>query len=238
MISPLPSYLSLRYESEIEENYISGLVYQYEMARDTGSYHLALFAYHLLFMSYAYQTIHKIKKWMPDRFYDALIQSPADKRKEYFEANSPWIFAKIPERSIFEFFNLLQTCGMEVKKCKNAVDFRNDGFGHATGILISEDEFERRIEEYDEMAGKIHGLTQKELCKIFEEYISSIESDDEITKDELELNLILPNRLSDHDLERLAVECLIKTTPRKNKISKIIQEDFKIFVEIIENKLK
>jgi len=235
MVTPLPSYLSLRYESEVEKEYISGLIDQFEMARSVGSFHLALFAYHLLFMSFAYQIIHKIKKWMPDRFYDALIQSPAIKRKEYFEANSPWVFAEIRESSIFEFFNLLRTCDGEIGKCKSAVKQRNNGFGHATGVLVSEDEFERRINEYDKIAGEIHKLTQKELSRIFGEYISAIESDEEITKDDLELNLILPNRLSDQDLENLAAECMIKVTPQKEKISKILQNDFRIYVEIIEN---
>lgn len=233
MISPLPSYLSLRYESEVEKEYITGLVDQFEMARSVESFHLALFAYHLLFMSYAYQVIHKIKKWMPDRFYDALTQSPANKRKEYFEAGSPWVFAEIPESSIFEFLNLLRLCHDEVGKCKSAVKQRNNGFGHATGVLVSEEEFERRIAEYDKIAGEIHKLTQKELSKIFGEYLANIESEEELTKDDLELNLILPHRLSDQDLENMAAECLIKTTPQKEKMSKILQDDFGIFVEIV-----
>lgn len=234
MISSLPSYLSLRYESEVEKEYITGLVYQFEMARDMGSYHLALFAYHLLFMSYAYQVIHKIKKWMPDRFYDALIQSSAEKKKEYFEAKSPWVFSEIRESSIFEFMNLLQVCEVEVKKCKNVVKQRNNGFGHATGVLVSEEEFERKVEEYDQIALEIHKLTHTELAKIFDHYMANIESDEEITKDNLELNLIIPNRLSDQDLEKLAAECIIRATPQKEKISKIIQDGFGVFVEIVE----
>lgn len=232
MISPLPSYLSLRYESEVEENYIFGLVSQFEMARDMESYHLALFAYHLLFMSYVYQTIHKIKLWMPERFNDAHIQSPTDKRIEYLGSGSPWVFSEIRESSIFEFMNLLQVCSGEVKKCKNIIKQRNNGFGHATGVLVSEEEFERKIEEYDQIAQEIHELTRSELAKRFDEYVANIEQDLEITKDDLELSLIIPNRLNEKDLECLSAECLIDSNMQKEKIIKIIQEDFNIYMEL------
>ncbi|MFZ2975419.1 MAG: hypothetical protein WA055_02180 [Candidatus Moraniibacteriota bacterium] len=234
MISPLPSYFSLRYESEVEKEYIVGLVGQFENAKITDSYHLALFAYHLLFMSFVYQTVHKIKKWMPDRFCDALIQSSAEKKKEYFEARSPWVFSEIRESSVFEFLNLLQICNGEVKKCKNIIKQRNKGFGHATGVLVSEEEFERKVNEYDQIAQEIHKLTHAELAKIFDEYIADIDQNEEVIKDDIELNLIIPNRLSDQDLEKLAAECLIKPTLQKEKISKIIQDDFGVFVEIIK----
>lgn len=231
-MATLPSYLSLRYESEVEENYISGLVYQFEMARDVGSYHMALFAYHLLFMSYVYQIIHKIKLWMPERFNDAHTQSPIDKRIKYLESGSPWVFSEIRESSIFEFMNLLHVCGGEVKKCKNIIKQRNNGFGHATGVLVSEEEFEKKIEEYDQIAEQLHALTHAELAIIFDEYILNVDKDEEITKDNLELDLIIPNRLSERDLECLSAECLNEITVQKEKIIKIIQEDFNIYMEV------
>lgn len=231
---PLPSYLSLRYESEVEKEYISGLVYQFEMARDIGSYHLALFAYHLLFMVFIYQTILKCRIWKINEFSLALTFFSADKRKEYAETNSVYTFSEIPERSIFEFLNLFQSCEETVSKCKkNIIDYRNNNLGHANLFLVSEEEFNKKTEEYDQISGEIHDLTQKELSKIFSEYISSIEPDEETTKDDLELNLIIPNRLSDQDLEKLAIECKIKPTLQKEKISKIIQDDFGVYVEIV-----
>ena len=49
---PLASYISLR-KSEEEQNYIRGLFDQFESATVMGAYHLALFAYHLLFICFS-----------------------------------------------------------------------------------------------------------------------------------------------------------------------------------------
>ncbi len=232
MNSPLPSYLSLRYESEEEQKYITGLVDQFEYAKMTKSYHLALFACHLLFMSFVYQTIFKTKKWMPERFKDALIQSPADSRKKHHESTSPWSFSVFPERSVFELLNLLRACEKEVSKCKKIIQYRNDGFGHATGILISEEEFEKKIEEYEQVALDIHRLTHDELDRIFYEYFDSIDPTLIQTKDDIEINLIGPSRLSDKDMECFAFECLTSPDLKKKQISKILEDDFGINVSI------
>ena len=64
-LQDINAYLSIKNESEEERRYLTGLYSQYITATESGSYHLALFAYHLLFMSYVYQTIYKIKEWCP-----------------------------------------------------------------------------------------------------------------------------------------------------------------------------
>lgn len=232
MYSPLSSYISLRNESGEEQKYITGLIDQFETAKLSESYHLALFAYHLLFMTFIYQTIFKIKIWMPERFSNALIQSPADKRKMHLESLSVWSFSEFPESSVFELLNTLQNCEKEVSKCKRIIKYRNQGFGHATGVLVSVEEFESKIEEYDQIALEIHQLTRSELARLFDEYFESMDPELEQTKDDIEISLIGPNRMSDKDLECLALECLIATDSKKNKVSKILQEDFGIYVEL------
>jgi len=235
MDSLLSSYLSLRYESEEEQKYITGLVDQFETAKTSGSYHLALFAYHLLFMAFIYQIVFKIKTWMPDRFSDALIQSPAEKRNQYIEATSAYAFVEIPERAVFELLNLLKECETVVSKCKKQiVDYRNNNLGHANLFIVSEEEFENKVREYDQVAAEIHRLTHGELAKIFVAYFTSLDPELEQTKDDIEISLIGPNRLSDKDLESLAVECLISTDLKKKQVSKILQDDFGIYVEVVE----
>lgn len=230
----LPSYLSLRYESEVERDYIAGLIYQFEMSRDMGAYHLALFAYHLLFICFFYQTFYKLKIWMPEKHHLALVSFGPDRRKKFRDAMSPTDYAhnENKESSFFEFLNIFCDCENVVGRCKSLVKFRNTRLGHVNYLLVSEESFWKKITEYDEVAKEVQKLTHMELDKIFSEYITKIDPTLEITKDDIETDLIIPNKLSDQDLEKLAVECLIKTTAQKEKISKIIQDDFGVFVEI------
>ena len=226
----LSSYLSLRQDGE----YIIGLNSQFEMARAVESYHLALFAYHLLFMTFIYQTLHKVKIWMPERFSDALIQSPAEKRKKHKDNSSIWTFSEFQESSVFELLNLLRVCEDEVSRCKKIIKFRNQGFGHATGVLVSAEEFENKVDEYDQMASEIHQLTHNDLDRIFNAYFKSIDPALELTKDDIEIDLIIPNRLSDRDLESLASECLVAPDSRKRLVMKILQDGFGVYVEEVK----
>lgn len=236
MYSPLPSYLSLRYDSEDEQKYIAGLIDQFEMAKTTGSYHLALFAYHLLFICYFYQTLHKLKIWMPDTHHIAMVSFDGERRKKFREALNPTDYAhnENKERSFFEFLNIFCDCSDVVTKCKKLVDYRNIRLGHVNYLLVSEEAFGKQVEEYDQVALEIHQLTHSELAKIFDEYFDSIDPTLEQTKDDIEINLIGPNRLSDKDLESLASECLITTDFKKKQVSRILQDGFGIYVELVK----
>lgn len=232
MESLLFSYLSLQHESKEEQKYILGLISQFESAKNSNSYHLALFAYHLIFMVFVYQTIYKAKLWKLEQFTLAFITSPTDKRKQYVEASSVYAFSEIPERTIFNLLNLFGECELVVSKCKKQiVDYRNDNLGHANLYIVSEEEFENKVEEYDQIASEIHQLTHIELAKIFDEYFQSADPTLELTRDDIEIDLIIPHRLSDKDLESLASECLAAADPKKEYVSKILRNDFGIYLE-------
>ena len=229
----LPSYLSLRYESEDEQKYIVGLINQFQVAQENESYHLALFAYHLIFMIFVYQTIYKAKLWKSEQFSFAFTTSPADKRKQYKEAVSVYAFSDISERTVFELLNLFKECELTVSKCKKQIiDYRNNNLGHATPYIVSEEEFEKKIEEYDQVALEIHQLIHDELVRVLAEYFESMDQEVEQTKDDVEIGLIVPNRLSDKDLELFASECSVIPNFKKKQISKILQDDFGIHLEL------
>lgn len=230
-MSSLPLYLSLRYESEDEQKYIVGLVGQFQNAQENGSYHLALFAYHLVFMIFIYQTIYKVKLWKPEQFSLTFITSPPDKRKQYIEAITVYAFVEIPERTIFTLLSLFQECDDTISKSKKIIDYRNNNLGHATPYIVSEEEFEKKIEEYDQIASEIHQLTHSELYKIFDKYFETIDTETIQTKDDVEINLIVPNRLSDKDLESFASECIRAHDLKKGQTSIILQDDFGVSLE-------
>ena len=114
------------------------------------------------------------------------------------------------------------------------MDYRNHRLGHVNYLLVSEESYEERVGEYDKVVAEIQRLTHTELDRIFNEYIIGIDSALEITKDEIETNLIVPNGLSDKDLECLATECLIKSGLVYDQIKSILEDDFGIYVRLAD----
>ena len=233
MDSPLSSYFSLQYDNEEEQKYISGLFEQFEVAKISESYHLALFAYHLLFICYFYQTLHKLKIWMPEQHRVSMVSFDRERREKFRRATNPTDYAHNSnhERSFFEFLNVFCDCGEVVAECKDLVDYRNNRLGHVNYLLVSKESFEEQIKKYDLLAYKIHKLTHENLAIIFDNYFKSLDPQIQQTKDDLEINLVSPNKLSDKDLECLAAECIVNTNPEKAQLSKILQEDFNVYVE-------
>lgn len=222
-------YLSIKNESEEEQMYISGLFTQFIAAEESSSYHLALFAYHLLFMSFVYQTIYKIKEWYPKKFKLALITSPKQERNKYLEAKSCWIFSKIKERTIFGLIHILGDNDELVERCKKKIiDYRNERLGHANPIMVGEIEFNQKIKEYNEIASEIQKMTHKKLDLLFRDFVNIFNEKDEITKDDLELGLIINNRISEKDLECLGAECVIKNSRIHRKIRTVLSQDYGI----------
>jgi hypothetical protein len=230
----LVSYLSVRYESAEEQKYLQGLVSQYLSAIETESYHMALFAYHLLFMSFIYQTIHKIKIWLPDQFRLALITFPAKERDEYLSSTSPWAYSKIRERTIFGLLHLLEDCGDLIADCKeNIVDYRNDHLGHANPIIVDEEEFYKKVAEYDTLSEKIQKLTHAQLNRIFSEFVMILDPADELTQNDIELNLVVPNRCSDKDLECFSADCHVGRQPVHQKVIEVLRDSFGVEVTLV-----
>ncbi len=228
------AYLSVKNESEEEQKYLSGLYTQYINATESESYHLALFAYHLLFMSFVYQTMYKIKEWYPEKFKLALITSSKQERDEYLETKSCWIFSKIRERTIFSLIHILADNDGLVESCKKKiVDYRNEKLGHANPIMVGEFEFNQKIKEYNEIACDIQQMAHEKLGALFQEFTELFEETDKITKDDLELNLIINNRLSEKDLECLGAECTIQNTIIHNKIKDVLIKDYGIEITVI-----
>lgn len=224
----LANYLSIRYKNEEEERYIAGLLQQFFQARDSGAYHLALFAYHLLFICFFYQTFYKIKILLPEKHHLAVVSFDLDRRKKFRESKDPTDYAhtKNHERSIFEFLNIFSDCEVLVRRCKELIDYRNQRLGHVNYLLVSYEAFEKQVVEYDDVVSEIHALTHPELSRLFDEYIKSIDPFLQLTKDEIETDLVVSNNLSNKDLEYFYES--IKLQPSHKTISDILINDFGI----------
>ena len=214
----LPGYLSLKYSSQIEQNYIVELQQDFFNQVESGSYRSALITYHLLFMCYVNQVLYKTKLWKPEDFKTSLIHLGGDLAQKLELASDPTTFSHkdLKERSSINFLSLYENSTEVIKKAKTIVDFRNQNLGHATYTKIDEDQFHSKISEYNEVVALIANLYQKALLKELDNFVidksveikgyvengEGIEDDliEDISMDDIELAFTAPNYLSYQDV--------------------------------------
>lgn len=214
----LPGYLSLKYNSQIEQDYIVELQQDFFNQVESGSYRSALITYHLLFMCYINQVLYKTKLWKTEDFKTSLIHLGGDLVQKLETANSPTAFSHkdLKERSSLNFLSLYESSTEVIKKAKTIVDFRNQNLGHATYTKIDEDQFYSKISEYNEVVTLIANLYQKALLKELDSFVANTSAEikeyvengedsednliENISMDEIELAFTAPNYLSYQDV--------------------------------------
>lgn len=214
----LPGYLSLKYNSQIEQDYVIELQEDFFSQIQSNSYRSALITYHLLFMCYINQVLYKTKLWKTEDFKTSLIHLGGDLVQKLDTANSPTAFSHkdLKERSSINFLSLYENSIEVIKKAKAIVDFRNQNLGHATYTRIDEDQFYSKINEYNEVVILTANLYEKAFLKELDsfvanksaeikEYVENGEGSEEdlienISMDEVELAFTAPNYLSYQDI--------------------------------------
>lgn len=238
----LPGYLSLKYNSQIEQDYIVELQQDFFNQVESGSYRSALITYHLLFMCYINQILYKTKLWKTEDFKTSLIHLGEDLVQKLETANSPTAFSHkdLKERSSINFLSLYESSTEVIKKSKTIVDFRNQNLGHATYTKIDEDQFYSKISEYNEVVTLIVNLYEQTLLREFDsfvanksaeikEYVENGEDSEDnlienISMDEIELAFTAPNYLSYQDMFSLCTlmsDEVINNLENKNYYLKI-----------------
>lgn len=214
----LPGYLSLKYNSQIEQDYVIELQEDFFSQVQSNSYRSALITYHLLFMCYVNQVLYKTKLWKAEDFKTSLIHLGGDLVQKLDTANSPTAFSHkdLKERSSINFLSLYENSIEVIKKAKAIVDFRNQNLGHATYTRIDEDQFYSKISEYNEVVTLIANLYERTLLKELDSFVTNksveikeyvengegLEDDliENISMDEIELAFTAPNYLSYQDI--------------------------------------
>lgn len=224
----IPRFFSIRNDAQGEEQYITGLIQQFLHARDQKAFHLGLFAYHLLFICYFYQVLFRLKLWFPDKYHTSLIPLEADRRIQFRRATGPidYPHGRNSETQMFELLNMFCDCEQLVKRCQTLVRQRNKRLGHVTYILSSEEDFEGKIHEYDQIAEEIHQLTQEKLPEILSDFISDIDSELTLTIDEIETGLVVPHKMSIKDLEYLNSLCSNEGGDVYSQISDVLEHEY------------
>lgn len=230
------NYLSIRNDSELESGYIAVLKEQFEITTDQGLYQLALFAYHLLFICYFNQILNKMRIWFPNEHSIAFVSFESERRKKFREATNPTDYAHSNNResSLFELLNLFGDCESVVRKCKKLVKDRNQRLGHVNYLVLSDDEFWQKLGKYDEAIQEVHELTQQCLEKSQEEFIKNVDKRSSLSKDEIDIGLVSPYKLSDADLYSLYLINQEKTASVYSKINAVIRDEFGVVIEDLQ----
>lgn len=213
-----------------ENAYTAQLLEDLAFLVEREKYHLALNVYHWLFMTAIYQTILKARSWRRRKYVDALISFTSRgnlKRSEMLETLSSFSLSKLSESHIFEYLRLFDAPDDLIKDCKNLVKNRNER-SHANGNYLLEAEiFEETIRRYDNALAKVHLQTTRYLPRILTRFIEDVPVRVDITRDDLELELISPHRLNRADLVCLTEIC---STRRKahRQIRAIVREEYRV----------
>jgi hypothetical protein len=131
----LTNYLPLSVKTPKEEEYIDFLWDAFDTNYRHGKYQFAFLAYHMLTMSFVYFNIWQIRQTEPKDFSMGLIGFGKDIEKSLLEANSPFVFSMVNERSILRFLKLIACDNSKIGTYAKLVDDRNET-AHPNGNIF------------------------------------------------------------------------------------------------------
>jgi len=133
--SELADYLPLSFKTPKEQEYIDFLWEAFDTNHTHGKYQFAFLAYHMLTMSFVYFNIWQIRQTEPKDFAMGLIGFGKDIEKSLLEANSPFVFSTVNERSILRFLKLIACDNSKIGTYAKLVDDRNET-AHPNGNIF------------------------------------------------------------------------------------------------------
>jgi hypothetical protein len=131
----LANYLPLSFKTQKEQEYIDFLWDAFGTNYTHGKYQFAFLAYHMLTMSFVYFNIWQIRQTEPKDFAMGLIGFGKDVEKSLLEANSPFVFSTVNERSILRFLKLIACDNSKIGTYAKLVDDRNET-AHPNGNIF------------------------------------------------------------------------------------------------------
>lgn len=199
-------YLPLSYKTEKEQEYINFLWDTFQTNYEAGKYQFAYLAFHMLFMSYIYFVIWKIKSNNPKDFQKALIGFQNETERLLDNATTPFVFHRINERSIFRFLKLIGCEKDEIGNYTKMVDDRNE-VAHSNGNIFysSQEALDEKITTLLKLIIEIHHHSSSIIEKCFENFLlenynpETREYPDDL--DQINEVLIQKNYFSQKDIE-------------------------------------
>lgn len=202
----LANYLPLSFKTPKEEEYIAFLWDAFETNYQAEKYQFAFLAYHMLTMSFVYFIIWQIRNNEPKDFEKATIGFGKDVEKSLTNANSPFAFSTVNERSILRFLKLIQCDNGKIGTYAKLVDDRNSS-AHPNGNIFYNDQrsLDIKITEVLRVVAEIQTHSQPVIVHCYENFLA--ESHDEEEReyadpaDQIREALIHSHYLSQKDIE-------------------------------------
>lgn len=201
----LVNYLPSSFKSDQEIKYIELLWESFEQNYENGNRQFAFLAYHMLFMSFVYFTIWKIRKHKESDVHNVAIGFGGNVEKSIRSMQSPFAFSEIQERSVFRFLKLINCSDGDIGQYVKMVKKRNK-FAHANGnITTSMDGLDLDIRDIVRHVGQIEKFGRSYIERIYITFLW--DSIDETTrqysddKDQIREALAHENYLSFKDIE-------------------------------------
>ena len=202
----LANYLPLSFKTPTEQEYIEFLWDAFETNYTHGKYQFAFLAYHMLTMSFIYFNIWQIKQTEPKDFAMGLIGFGKDIEKSLLEANSPFVFSTVNERSILRFLKLIACDNTKIGTYAKLVDDRNES-AHPNGNIFysTEAALDIKITEILRVVDEIQNHSKPVIEHCYREFLLQNHDPEEREypdpEDQIREVLIHGNYLSQRDIE-------------------------------------
>lgn len=224
------SYLPRHYSNDEQTDYVQYLWKAFENNYENRLYQFSFMSYHMLFMSFVYFTIWKIKSIHPEDFEKISLGF-----HECIEASSsPFGYSEESESKIlqiFKFWGISERIG----KYKKLIKDRNE-IAHSSGNIYYKDQesIGRKISDIIKFCEEIQLKTKSTVEQCYKEFLStypSVEDSPYSTLEELVSDqLIGKHYLSDKDIQ-LCCQCnIVSLSPDGNYSS--IQNIHDEFIEL------
>ena len=168
----LVDYLPMSFKTEEETDYIESLWQSFINNYENEDYHSAVLSYHMLFMSFVYCVLWKIRNGKPDDVEKIAIGFGKDTENCITKMESPFAFSTIPERSVFRFLRLIECGNDKIGMYAKLVDVRND-IAHADGNIHfrTQTSIDRQIRETLRATNEIQSFNRKHIEWVYVNFL-------------------------------------------------------------------
>jgi len=202
----LGSYLPLSFRSPAEQEYVEFLWDAFESNYESEKFQFAFLAYHMLTMSFVYFNVWQIKQTLPSEFAMGLIGFGKDIEKNLLDANSPFVFSSVSERSILRFLKLIGCDNDKIGAYAKLVDDRNHT-AHPNGNIFfsTEGALDAKVNEVLRVVAEIEEHSRPVIEHCYEDFLLQNYDSDEREYpdgvDQVREVLVHANYLSRRDID-------------------------------------
>lgn len=174
-------YLPGEYSSVNEAEYIEYWKNVMLENTESGKYHIAFFAHHILFMVAIEYLILRLSRYFPKEYTASIIHyTKPEEKVALVLPTSPFSFSIVNERALFRFFKLAEIDEALIKKAQKMVDRRNDA-SHANGQIFFDHDLaglEEMIVGHNNVLSELIVHFTPQTTRIIQAYFDGIDDED------------------------------------------------------------